>query len=269
MLTEAIWSGALNFVLVSTPVEIVPAAREKRIVFRLLHKKDDVPLRRQMFCPADDTVVRREHIVNGYEVGPDKYVVVTDDEYAALEPRRSQTIQIDSFVDLAAIPSVYFDRPYYLVPCEGGERAYRLLAEVMQATGKAGLAKFVFHDREHVVALWAQGDVLTLMLLHHHEQIADREAIRPKQARPQPAKVGALAAVMQRLRGEYNPAHYLDQHREQVLGFLQEKAKQQGTVAAPVSEEAGELPVEQEQGQDLVSALEESLARARTKTTGR
>ncbi len=139
----------------------------------------------------------------------------------------------------------------------------------MQATGRAGLAKFVLHDREHLVALWAQGDVLALMLLHYQEQIADREAIRPKEAKPQPAKVGALAAVMQRLRGEYNPAHYLDEHRERVLGFLQEKARQQGTVAAPVAEEAEEPPVEQEQGQDLVSALEESLARTRTRTTDR
>lgn len=263
MATESVWSGALNFVLVSMPVEIVPAAREKKMTFRLLHQKDHAPLQRQMFCPADHLFVRREHIVNGYEVGPDKYVVVTDEEYAALEPRRSQTIQIDSFVDFAAIGSVYFDRPYYLVPREGGERAYRLLTEVMQATGQAGLAKFVLHDREHLVALWAQGDVLTVMLLHYQEQIADRDAIRPKGAEPQPAKVGAIAAVMRRLRGEYNPAHYLDQHRERVLGFLQEKARQQGTVTAPVPEKAEELPAQPEEGQDLVRALEESLARTR------
>jgi non-homologous end joining protein Ku len=92
--------------------------------------------------------------------------------------------------------------------------------------------------------------------------MADREAIRPKGVEPQPAKVGALAAVMQRLRGEYNPAHYLDQHRERVLGFLQEKARQQGTVAAPVPKEAEEVSTEPEEGQDLVRALEESLARA-------
>jgi len=260
---ESVWSGALNFVLVSTPVEMVPAAREKGIVFRLLHRKDHVPLRRQMFCPADPTFVPREHVVTGYEVGPNKYAVVTDEEYEALEPRRSQTIQIDSFVDFGAIAPVYFDRPYYLVPREGGERAYRLLTEVTQATRKAGLAKFVLHDREHLIALWAQGDVLTLMLLHYREQIADREAIRPKEAKPEPAKVGAITAVMQRLRGEYNPAHYIDEHRERVLGFLQEKARQQGTVAAPVSEEAEEPPVGQPEEQDLVRALEESLARTK------
>ncbi len=263
MAAEGVWSGALNFVLVSTPVEMVPAAQERGIVFRLLHRKDNVPLRRQMFCSADHTFVPREQVVNGYEVGPNQYVVVTDEECQALEPRRSQTMQIDSFVDLGAIPPVYFDRPYYLVPREGGERAYRLLTEVVQTTGKAGLAKFVLHDREHLVALWAQGDILTLMLLHYREQMADREAVRPKETKPQPAKVGAITAVMQRLRGEYNPAHYLDEHRERVLGFLQEKARQQGTVTAPVPEEAEEQPSEPPEEQDLVRALEESLARAR------
>jgi DNA end-binding protein Ku len=260
---ESVWTGAVNFVLVSIPVEIVPAVHEDRLVFRLLHDRDDTPLRREMYCPADNTFVARDHVANGYEVEPGRYVVVTDDEYAALEPRRSQTIALDSFVDLRAIDPVYFDRPYYVVPREGGERSYQLLTRVMQGTGKAGLAKFVMHNREHLVALWAQNDVMTLLLLHYREQIADREAIRPKQARPQPARVGAMAAVMQRLRGDYHPARYTDEHRQRVLGFLQEKARQQGTVAVAEPGQAEEQPVEQEEGRDLVSALEESLARAK------
>jgi non-homologous end joining protein Ku len=101
------------------------------------------------------------------------------------------------------------------------------------------------------------------MLLHYREQIADPEALRPQEARPQPARVGALAAVMQRLRGDYNPAHYIDEHRQRILGFLQEKAQQQGTVAVPAPEQIEQQPAGQEEGQDLVRALEESLARAR------
>ena len=263
MARESVWTGAVNFVLVSIPVEMVPAVHEDRLVFRLMHKKDDAPLQRQMYCPADKRMVPRERIANGYEVGPNRYVVVTKDEYEALEPRRSQTIAIDTFVDFADIDPVHFDRPYYLVPREGGERSYRLLTEVLQDTHKAGLARFVLHDREHLVALWAQGDILTVMLLHHAEQIADRDVIRAKEAKPQHAKVGALAAVMHRMKGEYNPAHYVNEQRERVVGFLQEKARQRGTVAAAVPAGAEERPVEQEEGQDLVAALEESLARAR------
>ena len=262
MADESVWTGAVNFVLVSIPVEIVPAIHEDRLAFRLMHRADDAPLRREMFCPADRTFVPRDHIANGYEVEARRYVVVTDEEYEALEPRRSQTIQIDSFVDFGAIDPVFFDRPYYLVPRVGGERSYRLLTEVLQETHRAGLAEFVLHDREHMVALWAQGDALVLMLLHYREQIADREAIRPQQVRPQPARVGATTAVIQGLRGEYNPAHYLNEQRQRILGFLQEKARQQGTVAAPAPGQAEEQPIESEEGQDLVAALEESLARA-------
>jgi DNA end-binding protein Ku len=260
---ESVWTGAVNFVLVSIPVAIVPAVHEDRLAFRLLHAKDDAPLRREMLCPAENLFVPPEQIAHGYEAGPDRYVVVTEAEDAALEPRRSQTIAIDAFVNVREIDPVYFDRPYYLVPREGGERSYQLLTHVLQETHKAGLAKFVMDGREHLVALWAQGNVLTLMLLHYREQIADGEALRPKQARPEPARVGALAAVMQRRRGDYNPAHYIDEHRQRVLGFLQEKAQQQGTVAVPEPRRVEEQPAGQEEGQDLVSALEESLARAK------
>jgi hypothetical protein len=104
--------------------------------------------------------------------------------------------------------------------------------EIAPAIHEDRLAFRLMHDREHMVALWAQGDALVLMLLHYREQIADREAIRPQQVRPPPAKVGAITAVIQGLRGEYNPAHYLDEQRQRVLGLLQEKARQQGTVAA-------------------------------------
>lgn len=265
MVKQRVWTGAVNFVLVSIPVEMVPAVHEDRIAFRLLHKKDDALLRRQMYCPADDRFVPWAQISNGYEVGPNRYVIVTPDEYEALEPRRSQTIAIDSFVDFAALDPVYFDRPYYLVPREGGERSYRLLTEVLQDTHKAGLARFVLHDREHPVALWAQSDALVVMLLHFAEQVADRETLHPQEAKAQHAKVGALAALMHRMKAEYNPAHYANEQRERVIGFLQEKARQQGTVATAEPAGAEEQPVQQEEGQDLVAALEESLARARRK----
>jgi DNA end-binding protein Ku len=262
---EAVWTGAVNFVLVSIPVQILPAVHEKRVAFRLVHQRDDALLKREMYCPADGAFVQGEHIANGYEVGPDSYVVVTDDEYDALEPSRSQTIQIDSFVNFDEIDPVYFDRSYYVAPREGGERSYGLLVEVMQETRKAGLARFVLHDREHLVALWARNDVLGLMMLHFPEEVADTGEIRPKQAKPQAARVGTITAAIQQLRGDYDPAKYVDEHRERVLGYLQEKAKQQGTVEVAAPQTAEEQPVEQEEGQDLVAALEESLARARAR----
>jgi len=265
MRDEAVWTGAVNFVLVSIPVQILPAVIEKRVAFRLMHQKDNALLKREMYCPADGTFVHGEHVVNGYEVGPNRYVVVTDDEYDALEPSRSQTIQIDSFVNFDEIDPVCFDRPYYVVPRKGGERSYGLLVEVMQETRKAGLAKFVLHDREHLVALWAHNDVLSLMMLHFPEEVAEAGEIRPKQAKPQAARVGAIAAAIQQLRGDYDPARYVDEHRERVLGYLQEKAKQQGTVEVAAPQAAEEQAAGKEEGQDLVAALEESLARARAR----
>lgn len=259
-----IWTGNVNFVLVSIPVEIVRAVREQRVSFRLMHEKDNAVLERRMYCPEDDRFIHREHIVNGYEVDSGRYVVVNADEYEALEPKRSRTIEIDSFVDLADIDPVYFDRPYYLVPREGGERTYQLLTDVMREKQKAGLAKFVLHNREHLVALWAQGKAMALMLLHYDEQVADGEEVRPKGVKPQAAKVRAMSTVMKKMRGEYDPADFVDEHRRRVLAFLKQKAEREGTVVAAEPEEE-EQAVEQEEGQDLMAALEESLARARTR----
>ena len=262
---EHLWTGAVDFVLVSIPVELAPAVHEQRIAFRLLHESDNALLQRQMYCRADDRFVHAEHIVNGYEVEPERYVVVTDEEYEALEPQRSQAISIDSFIDFEEIDPVYFDRPYYLVPRAGGERSYRLLVEVMQEKHKAALGRFVLHNKEHLVALWAGEQVLNLMMLHFPEQVMDREELRPQDVQAQPAKVKAISAVMRKLKGQYDPAQYVDEHRRQVLDYLHEKAGEQGTVVAAGPEEAEEQPVEQEEGRDLVAALEESLARTRAR----
>ena len=101
-----------------------------------------------MFCPQEEKIVAPEEIIRGYEVGPDKYILITDEELESVSPERSRTIEILEFIDMNDVDSIYFDHAYYLIPAKGGEKAYRLLAEVMQRTNKAGLAKFVLGERE-------------------------------------------------------------------------------------------------------------------------
>ena len=129
-----IWSGTISFSLVAIPVQLVRAVQPSRVSFRLLHSKDYSPLARKMFCPADDTMVPPEEIIRGYEIGPDKYILVTDEELDSVSPERSRTIEIIEFIDLAEVDAVYYDQPYYLIPAKGGEKAYQLLVEVMART---------------------------------------------------------------------------------------------------------------------------------------
>jgi len=262
MARNSIWSGMLTFVLVSIPVNIVPAVRPKRTSFHLLHRTDHARIRRRMFCPADQVYVHPEHILSGYPVGGDQYVIVRDEEYEALEPKRSQAIEIESFVDFGQIDPVFYDRPYYLVPRKGGEKPYRLLHESMKKTGRAGIARLVIRDREYLVAVWPLEKTLGLMLLHFSQQIRDADPFAPA-TEADAESVKNIIRLMESKKIDYNPANYPDEYRVHLLEFLDRKAKQGQVVTAPEigqDEEQAE-PVESEQ--DLIAALEESLSHAR------
>ena len=119
---HGIWSGTVSFSLVAIPVHLVKAVEPGRVSFRTLHRKDYSPLARRMFCPKEEVLVPPEEIIRGFEIGPDKYIVVTDEELEAVSPERSRTIEISEFIDMSEVDSIYFDHPYYLVPGKGGRK---------------------------------------------------------------------------------------------------------------------------------------------------
>ncbi len=257
-----IWTGTLSFVLVSIPVELVSALRYNYISFRMMHKKDNAFLERRMFCPKHEKYVPYEHVINGYEVEKDKYVIVRQEEYESLEPKRSQSIEIEMFVDPDEIGAIYLDRPYYILPRKGGQKSYEMLRRAMYETNKAGIAKVVFHEREHLVMVRANKDVIELVTLHYANQIRDKNQILPHQ-KAQAAQVKSITHQIEKAKGKYQPDKYIDDYKKQVLEYLEEKIKKGKTVTVQEEEEFQESE-EQAQG-DLVSALEESLAKIKNK----
>jgi DNA end-binding protein Ku len=264
---RGIWTGTLSFVLVSIPVELVSAVNPGRISFNLLHEKDYSRLERRMYCPEHDQFVHPEHIFNGYEVEKGKYVVVTEDEYESLAPERSQSIEINSFIDMAEVDPVLYDRPYYLVPKKGGEKAYSLLLKTLRETEKAGVAKFVLRNREHLVTVWAEKNLLCLMMMHFPEEIRDPGEVKPE-ANKKTKEVNSMVSVIEKNQGSYNPEKYSDTYREQAAAFLEEKIKSRGTVTSEEAEEEGEeIEQEAEASSDLVAALERSLEESKSRST--
>src|SRR5512135_661091 len=181
MAVQGMWSGTISFSLVAIPVQLVKAVEPGRVSFRMLHSKDYSPLSRRMFCPKEETMVPPDEIIRGFEIGPDKYIVITDGELESVTPERSRTIEIVEFIDMKDVDSIYYDHPYYLVPSKGGEKAYKLLVEVMRRTNKAGLAKFVLGEREYLVAVRSTAGALALITLHYTEEILSDEDIRPEE----------------------------------------------------------------------------------------
>src|SRR5512137_1081166 len=183
MAVQGIWSGTISFSLVAIPVRLVKAIEPGRISFRLLHGKDYSPLARRMFCPEEETMVPSDEIIRGYEIAPDKYVLMTDEELESVSPERSRTIEIVEFIDMKEVDPAYYDHPYYLVPLKGGEKAYRLLVEVMHRTKKAGLAKFVLAEREYLVVVTPKDGALALTTLHYSEEVLPDEDLSPKKGK--------------------------------------------------------------------------------------
>jgi DNA end-binding protein Ku len=258
MAVQGIWSGTVSFSLVAIPVRLVTAVEPGRVSFRLLHNKDYSLLTRKMVCSKEGTAVPRDEIIRGYEIAPDQYVLMTDEELESVSPERSRTIEIVEFIDMKEVDPIYYDHPYYLVPSKGGEKAYRLLAEVLRRTNKAGLAKFVLAEREYLVAVESREGALVLITLHYSDETVPDEGLLPKKEKIPVEEENRIIKSIRQMTKDFHPEKYADERRKKIMGLLEEKAKEKPPVEAPaVKEEEGEGPA------DLVAALEESMRKVK------
>lgn len=260
MAMQGIWSGTISFSLVAIPVQLVRAVSPGHVSFRLLHDEDYSPLARKMLCPEQDRVVPPEEIIRGYEIAPDRYIPVTDEELESVSPERSRTIEIVEFIDMGEVDPVYFDHPYYLVPLKGGEKAYRLLVEVMARTNRAGLAIFVLAEREYLVAVRSREGALALTTLHYSEEVLPAEGMARGDGKVETAGKGRMKKSIKEMMTEFDPGKYADERRQKVMALLERKAREKAPVEAPRVEEAeGEGPP------DLMAALTEAMSQVKKK----
>jgi DNA end-binding protein Ku len=260
-MARSIWTGALSFGLVNIPVKLYVAVREERVSFHLLHDEDKVRLKQQMICPEDGKPVHREHMVRGFEVSPDKYVIVSDDEIEAAAPKSSRVIEIQDFVKLDEIDPVFFDRPYYLVPQQHAEKAYRLLVEAMEKTGKVGIAKFTMRQKEYLAALRPTEGVICLETMHFADEVTRAKDVEdaPRELKVDTRELNMAEKLIEGLTTEFKPEQYHDEFREKMMELIQKKAHGADIVVRPQKEE------KETRASDLMAALEASLAKARKK----
>jgi len=176
---RALWTGSISFGLVNVPVQLVSAARDLDYHFNELHEKDKVRIEQRRFCSKEDAEVMYEEVAHSYDLDG-KQVVVTDAELGSVEPRKTRTIDIEAFVELAEVDPIYFDHPYLIVPAgesEGTMRAYRLLIEVMGRTERAALGRFVMRTKEYLAAIRAREGGLTLSTMLFHDEVRPTKPI--------------------------------------------------------------------------------------------
>ena len=259
-----IWTGTISFGLVNIPVKLYMAVREERIAFHMLHDQDNARLKRKLVCSLDQKEVHPEHIVKGYEIHKDRYVIVNPEDLQACSPHATKTIEITDFVDLAEIDPVYYDRPYYVLPQTGATKAYRLLVEAMSRSKKVGISKLVMHDKEYLAALRPVGDVICLHTMHFGKEVVPADKLEgvPTNTKSSDRELKVAEQLIDSLATDFKPDKYHDDYKECVLEMIERKAHGEEVIAAPQVEKK---PVH---AGDLMAALEASLAEAKKEAKG-
>ena len=262
---RAFWSGTISFGLVSIPVDLFPANRRGRPGLRLL-APSGLPVQRRYASSGKDAEVPPAHLIRGYEVASGDYVVVTDEELAALAPEKSRDIDLTRFVPVDDVDPVLFERAYFLSPGGQSLKAYRLLADVMERTGRAGIATFVMRDKEYLVAILSEGGILRAETLRFADEVRSAEDVGlPEAAKPKAAKVKAFERLITaRSEKALDPAELVDPWTAKIEA-LAEKKQKRGEDVVEVPEAAEE---ERAEVIDLMEVLKRSLGASATRRSG-
>jgi DNA end-binding protein Ku len=254
---RSIWNGTIAFGLVSVPIKVYSATESKTVHFREVHAKDGSRIEHRRICPKHPkTPVDYDDIVKGYSVGRGKWVELTDDEIAAAAGSRSKRLEIDHFVPAGEIAPEFYERTYYLGAQDKSNDAYALLHAALERSERAGVGRWVFHNRERTVAVRTLGDVLALHTMRFHDELVDPGDFDLGRVKKKPSEreIKMASALIDGLYADFDPADYTDSYREDVLKVV--KAKAQGKNIEPPADE------EPDGAGDLLAALEASLANA-------
>jgi DNA end-binding protein Ku len=258
-MARAIWSGTISFGLLNVPVKLYSAVARRGIALREIRESDGARIKHRRVAEGTDEEVPFGEIVKAFEITPDRYVPLSKDELAAMAPEKTRAIEVQDFVDLEQIDPIYFDSPYYLGPAEGAEKAYSLLAEAMEESGKVAIARFVFRNKEHLAALRPGDGVLTLTTMRFGDEVvspSELEDVLPEGKQKVAKKEVEMAEqLIDSLTTEFDPSAYRDEYREELLALIERKAEGKDVLAAPEVEEP-----QPTKAPDLMAALEESIA---------
>jgi len=239
-MARPIWTGSVAFGLVNVPVALYTATEDKTVHFNQFQAGTSDRIRYKRVNERTGQEVDLADIVRGYEVSKGDYILVTDEDLDAIDPGRSRTIDIADFVELAEIDPIYFQKAYYLAPQgEDAMRAYALLYRAMADSGKAGIATFVMHGKQHLATIRAvQADVLALETMFFADEVRDpRDEIGdiPDVEAPRRRDLTIAQELIDSMAVAWNPANYRDTYREQVQDLIERKQRGEEIVteAAP------------------------------------
>jgi DNA end-binding protein Ku len=247
---RSFWTGTITFGLVSVPVALYAATRTRGVALKMISEEGSA-IQRRYVCSKDGAELEPDDIVRGYEIEKGKFVIVTDEELEAIEPRKTREIDLQLFVDINEIDPMYFEKAYFLTPSGGSNKAYRLLAEVMERSGRAGIATFVMRAKEYLVAIISENGILRAETLRFHDEIRKPEDVGlPAAAKAKPADVKKFEAAIAKQSGKVDFHDFLDDYAKRLERLVAQKQKQHRDIVSVSVEES-----EDEGGAEVVDLL--------------
>jgi len=253
-LPRALWKGSISLGLVNIPVSLYVSSKDRIIEFHNLCGECHTPLQYKRWCPKCEKEVAWNDIVKGYKISKDKYVVIDKKELEALQLKSTKAIEILKFIDVGQIDPLFIEKNYYLVPQEGGEKAYYLFRDVLAATGKAAIGKVVLRAKEHLVAIRQYKKGLVMTILHYKDEIIPMEQIEAlkKYVVIKEAELKLAKALIDKLSGEFKIGEYRDEYVKAVENLIKRKIEGKKIVEKPIE-------VKPTPKKDLMKALKASV----------
>ena len=258
---RAIWNGSISFGLVNIPIKLYNAVSRKNVSFHQIDSESGARIKMQRVSSKTGEEVPYERIVKGYELAPERYVLVEPEELDALDPESSHSIDIEEFVDLAEIDPIFFDAAYYVAPGKAAEKPYALLAKAMEEQGKVALARFVMRTKQYLASVRAKEGMLLLSTMVYADEVVPPEQLPElddiDRVKVNDKEVAMAAQLIDSLSAEFAPERFRDTYRDQVLELIELKASgEEIVVETPEAPEATSVV-------DLMAALEASVKDAR------
>ena len=260
-MARAIWKGSLNFGLVNIPVELFTAVRDSRPRFRLLHRKDESPVQYQRVCQREGKPLSWEEIVKGYEYAKGQYVVLTKDDFETAAMEKSKVVNVVEFVETETIDDRFFEQPYYLAPTKGSERAYAVLREALQKSGKAGIATMILREKQHLCAIEVADKAMVLTMMRFAEELVDVSDLSlPSKELVKDKELDLAMMLIDSLTSEWAPDKYKDEYRENLMKVIKAKLKGKEPKLTATDHVPGQAEVI-----DLMERLRESLGASKAR----
>jgi DNA end-binding protein Ku len=250
---RSIWNGTITFGLMRVPVKVHSATEDRSVHFHEVHAKDGAQIEHRRICSKEDKAVPYNQVAKGYEVRKGEYVLLDQEEIDAAAGRQSREIELEEFVAAGEIDPVYYNRGYYLGAGSDSEDAYRLLHDALQRAERVGLGRWVFHNREYLVAVRPLDDILALHTVRFADELVGADSLNlPSPSRkPSGREIKMAGTLVDSLSAAFDPGKFEDSYRERVLALIQAKARGEEPELPDAPEAAGDT--------DLMAALEASL----------